>query len=63
VNRQNPTASDSSTPTGGNANPLQLNSNSSRRAVGAPSLSGMPQNGEPMNGFSMGGPNSINNGT
>jgi len=41
---------------------MQLNSNSSRRAVGAPSLSGMPANGEPMNGFGMGGP-SISNGT
>ena len=30
---------------------MLLNSNSSRRAVGAPSLSGMPSNGDPMNGF------------
>ena len=59
VNR-NPTGSDSGTPTGGN--PMQLNSNSSRRAVGAPSLSGMPQNGDPMNGFGVVGPGPISNG-
>ena len=62
INKQNPIGDSNSGTPSANGGGMQLNSNSSRRAVGAPSLSGMPANGEPMNGFGMGGP-SISNGT
>lgn len=64
VGARNPTSTEvSGTPTS-SAGGLQLNSNSSRRAVGAPtSMASLPPGNEvPMNGFNMGG--SLNgNGT
>lgn len=52
VGSRNPTSTEvSGTPTS-SAGGLQLNSNSSRRAVGAPALAGLPPGNEvPMNGF------------